>query len=273
MSSRIIILRRADVCCACGRPLPAGTRASWVADRRTVTCMACHAKSATGRVERMRRDSELDRGRAGASAEREYLRRRRNRETRTRHRHPYVGTLLLALQRTPQHERAFAQGSRGEQRVGEMLDRRTERSGTVILHDRRMPDGYGNVDHLAIAPSGVYVIDAKAVNGRVRVSRPLFGRPKLLVAGHDRTKFADGLDRQVAAVRDALAAIGRPDVSVSGVLCFTKADLPLLGGQQIRGHRLHYGRALTRKLNRTGPLTSEQIGALADELSRAFPRA
>lgn len=273
MSSRLLNLRRADACCVCGAPLAAGTRAHWNAARRVVTCVSCHDKTPVAHAARIAQRSTLDRGRAGASAEREFLRRRRNREARTRSSHPRVGGLLLALRGRPQHERAFAQGSRGERRVGELLDRRTERSGTVILHDRRMPGGYGNIDHLAIAPRGVYVIDAKAVNGRVRVSRPLFGGPKLLVAGHDRTKFADGLDRQVAAVRDALAAIGRPDISVSGVLCFTKADLPLLGGQQIRGHRLHYGRALTRKLNRRGPLTSEKIGALADELGRAFPRA
>lgn len=188
-------------------------------------------------------------------------------------RHPYVGTVLLALRRIPQHERAFAQGSHGEQRVGDALDRRTAKSGTLILHDRRMPGGYGNVDHLAVAPAGVYVIDTKAVNGKVRVSRPLFGEPKLLVAGRDRLKLVDGLDRQVAAVRGALDAIGRSDVPVTGVLCFTKADLPLIGGSQIRGHRLHYTHALARRLNRRGPLAKDQIDVLARELGTAFPRA
>jgi hypothetical protein len=273
MSSRVLNLRRADACSVCGTPLAAGTRAHWNAARRVVTCMSCHDKTPVGHAARISQRAALDRGHAGASAEREHLRRRRHREARTRSGHPWIGDILLGLRGTPQHERAFAQGSRGERDVGDSLDRRTAKSGAIVLHDRRMPGGYGNIDHLAVAPSGVYVIDAKAVRGKVRISRPLFGKPKLLVGGRNRTKFADGLDRQVGAVRDALGAAGRSDVPVTGVLCFTKADLPLLGGARIRGHRLQYRRALTRKLNRTGPLDRDAIDALAHQLAAAFPRA
>jgi hypothetical protein len=273
MSSRLLNLRRADACCVCDTPLAAGTRAHWNAARRVVTCISCHDKTPVGHAARIAQRSAFDRGRAGASAQREHLRRQRGREARTRNSHPWIGELLLALRGTPQHERAFAQGSHGERAVGDSLDRRTAKSGTIVLHDRRMPGGHGNIDHIAVAPSGVYVIDAKAVRGKVRVSRPLLGKPRLLVAGRDRTKFAHGLDRQVAAVRAALARLGRADVAVEGVLCFTKADLPLLGSAPIRGHRLHYRRALERKLNRPGPLDGEAIDVLARGLAAEFPRA
>lgn len=273
MASRVLNLRRAAPCSACGTHLPAGTRAHWNEARRKVTCLRCLERPATAHAERLEFPVEPDRGRAGASAEREHARRRRGRETRTRARHPHIGGLLLALGGTPQHERAFAQGGAGERAVGRWLDQRTSKSGAVILHDRRMPRGRGNIDHLAITPRGVYVIDAKAVRGKVRVTRRLLGKPSLIVAGRDCTKFADGLDRQIAAVRRALAEIGRPDVDVFGALCFTKADLPLLGGSQIRGHRLHYRAALARKLNRRGPLTRETIDELARSLAAALPRA
>lgn len=272
MSSRVLNLRRADECCVCGAWLSAGTRAHWNAARRVVTCMSCLEHSPAGVAARIRRRG-LDAGLAGASAEREHLRRRRNREARTRRRHPHVGGLLLTLRGAPQSERAFGRGADGEREVGRSLERRTANSATVILHDRRMPGGRGNIDHLAIAPSGVYVVDAKAVNGRVRVTHPLFGRPKLIVAGRDRTKLVDGLDRQVAAVRAALVGLDRRDVRVHGVLCFTKADLPLLGRSHIGRHRLHYSAALARKLTRGGPLTREAIDALAHALASAFPRA
>jgi Nuclease-related domain len=281
MSSRVLNLRRADACSACGAQLAAGTRAHWNAARRVVTCLPCLERSPVGRVERgeqlerrtERERAKIDRGRAGASAQREYARRRHNRGAKTRERHPYIGGALLALRGTPQHERAFAQGSAGERALGEWLDERARTSGTVMLHDRRMPRGRGNIDHLAIAPSGVYVIDAKAVNGRVRVTRPLIGKPTLRVAGRDRTKFADGLDRQVAAVRGALAAAGRADVPIEGVLCFTKADLPLFGGSRIRGHRLHCRAKLARHLNGRGAFTREQIDELARVLAAALPTA
>lgn len=135
-----------------------------------------------------------------------------------------------------------------------------------------MPGGRGNIDHLAIAPTGVYVIDAKAIRGSVRVARPLFGAPKLLVNGRNRRKLVDGLDRQVAAVRQVLTSIGRADVPVHGVLCFTEADLPLFGCA-IGGHRLRHPRATARALNRKGVLGDQAIGELARELGGALPPA
>ena len=180
--------------------------------------------------------------------------------------------MLLAICRPPRHESAFLDGALGEESVARSLERRTAKRGAIILHDRRMPRGRGNIDHLAIAPTGVYVIDAKNLNGRVRVTRPLFGAAKLIVNRSDRTRLVDGLDRQVAAVRHALMHLGGADVPTHGVLCFTaKADLPMIGRSKIRGHHLHHRWALARKLNRRGPLAQETIDRLARGLAAAFP--
>ena len=134
-----------------------------------------------------------------------------------------------------------------------------------------MPRGRGNIDHLAIAPAGVLVIDAKDHRGKVTVSSPLFGAAKLRVAGWDRTRLIDGLDRQVAAVEDALATSRDPDVGVQGVLCFTRADLPLLGTQEIRRHLLLYRKALAKRLSAAGPLQPSRMERLAQTLAAVFP--
>jgi hypothetical protein len=215
--------------------------------------------------------SRPDPGSAGASAGREYERRRRNREQRTRTAHPHIGGLLLALQGEPQHQLAFRRGQHGEVAVAESLRRRTADS-VVLLHDRRMPGDRGNIDHLVIAPTGVYVVDAKDHKGRVSISTPLFGEAKLMVDGRDRTKLIDGLDRQVAAVRDALATPAHPP-PVHGVLCFTKADLPLLGTTSIRSHLLLTRKGLAKRLNAGGPLSSPAIDEMARTLAAAFPPA
>jgi hypothetical protein len=136
-----------------------------------------------------------------------------------------------------------------------------------------MPHGRGNIDHLAVAPTGVYVIDAKNITGQVRVTKPAFGDAKLMINKRNRSRLVDGLDRQVAAVRRVLADLGSTGVPVLGVFCFTKADLPLFGGAEIRGHRLHHRRAVARKLNRDGPLAAQAIESLARDLARAFPPA
>ena len=181
--------------------------------------------------------------------------------------------MLLAWRSAPQHEAAFRIGQLGEERLGAWLERSTAAGPTIVLNDRRMPSGLGNIDHLAVTPRGTFVIDAKNVKGRVEVSSPLFGAAKLKIGGYNRTKFIEGLDRQVAAVRDALAVSGHADVPVQGVLCFLRADLPLLGTQRMRGHYLLSRRALAKRLGRDGPLDPTLIENIARALANALPPA
>jgi hypothetical protein len=94
-----------------------------------------------------------------------------------------------------------------------------------------------------------------------------------MISGRNRTKLIHGLDRQVAAVRHALAGNGHADVPVQGVLCFTKADLPLLGTLKMRGHLLIHRRALIKRLNTSGPFDSSVIDTLARTLAGALPPA
>jgi hypothetical protein len=214
-----------------------------------------------------------DRGRPGASAGREYRRRRSNREARVRRRYPHFGRLRLVLGGSPQHERAFEQGSLGEETIARSLERRLAGGPAALLHDRRMPGGYGNIDHLAVAPRGVYVIDAKAIKGKVRVRPGRPGSSRLQVNGRTRNKLVLGLARQVEAVRTELNALGHGDVPITGVLCFTEADFPLFGRMQIDGYLLRHRRALAKELKAAGPLTAQAIDSLARSLSVRFPPA
>jgi hypothetical protein len=264
-------------CSACSCPLDAGTRAAWDTEARLVTCTRCLEQIRQGAS----RDASnpirptLDRGLPGASAGREYRRRRSNREARVRRRHPHIGGLLLALgaSPSPQHERAFAQGQLGEETVARSLERRLAGGPAALLHDRRMPGGYGNIDHLAVAPRGVYVIDAKAIKGKVRVRDGAPGSSRLQVNGRTRNKLVLGLARQVEAVRSELDAGGHHDVLTAGVLCFTEADFPLFARMQIDGFLLRNRRALAKELNASGPLSAPGIESLARDLGERFPPA
>ncbi len=189
-----------------------------------------------------------------------------------RENHPRIGGLLLLLGGSPQHEQAFHIGEIGEREVAATLERRTADGPTVILHDRRMPGGYGNIDHLAIAPTGVFVIDAKNLKGKVRVVNPLFGPPRLMISGRNRTNLIDGLDRQVSVVSKALAARGH-EVPIQGVLCFTTAELPMFGTLSMRKHLLVHCKALARRLNAKGPLQPAAIDELARYLAGALSPA
>jgi hypothetical protein len=196
-----------------------------------------------------------------------------SRQERVRQAHPRLAGLLLALNSAPQHEAAFARGADGERTVAAGLERRLSDGSVILLHDRRMPAGRGNIDHVVVAPGGVFVIDAKAHKGKVRIARPSLGAERLLIDGRDWTKLLDGLDRQVAAIRQLLDAADYPDVPAHGVLCFTNADLPWLRTATMRGHLLTYGRALAKKLNSDGELAAETIESVARTLAASLPAA
>jgi hypothetical protein len=218
-------------------------------------------------------------GEAGLSAQLESERLREQRLARAASRQGAVRFLRLALGPSEQERRSIAQekqwatGAEGEQILARRLARLCPR--VTILHDRRLPQSRANIDHLALAPSGVYVIDAKRYRGKVEIVR-FRGQPHLRIAGRDRTRLIDGLDRQVEAVRAAIDS----DVPLHGCLCFVApagmladSGLPLLRTPTIRGHHLYYPRRLARRLNRTGPLDAGQLQALADRLVSRLPPA
>jgi hypothetical protein len=208
---------------------------------------------------------------AGASARREHDRRKARREADVRRRHPRVGGLILAAQRQAQRERRWAHGAEGEELVAAAL---AQRCGprVRVLHDRSMPRSRANIDHVAIAPTGVWVVDTKRYKGKIKVAKPLLGSARLEIAGRDRTKLVDGLAKQVEAVAGLVAEIA-PGTAVHGVFCFVEGELPLIGTPEIRGFPLLHRRALAKRLNASGPLAPDAITALADALATRLKRA
>ena len=71
-----------------------------------------------------------------------------------------------------------------------------------------------------------------------------------------------------AVVRDVA-----PDVPVHGALCFVDADLPLLGTLSFGGYPLLYPKPLAKRINRPGPVSSDQVHAVGTELARRLPSA
>jgi hypothetical protein len=222
-------------------------------------------------------EREIDLGTAGASARREYERRQGKREAATRERHPRLGNLLLRFQAPPASEVAWDTGAAGEEALAAHLARRCPEA--IVLHDRRMPRSRANIDHLAVAASGIYVIDAKRYKGKIEMRRPFFGEPRLLIAGRDQTKLVEGLKRQREAVRAALAETA-PAAPVHACFCFVNPDgqgggsgLPLLRTLRIEDFPLFHPRKLSKRLNAPGALSAESRREVAEMLATAFPRA
>lgn len=280
-------LRYAGVCRICSTPIEARTQAVYERATRTVRCLSCSAPSSEPTAAAGDEPGEVqdqtpaevdelpdpDPGTAGASARREFERRQSRREERIRSKHPKLGGLILALSDDPQSTRAWDRGAVGEERLGQGLDARA--SATVrLLHDRRLPGTRANVDHLAVTPSGVLVIDAKRYVGR-RPALVVEGgilRPrveKLTVGSRDRTNLVEGVLKQVEVV----AGLVGEALPVHGFLCFLEADWPLIGGAfTVRGVDVLWPRKLYPRLMAEGP-SGAVVPEVHARLAKALPPA
>jgi hypothetical protein len=178
--------------------------------------------------------------------------------------------VILALQDAPQHETSWSQGAGGEELVEQALAKRCP--DVAVLHDRRIPGSRANIDHIAVAATGVWVIDTKRYKGKVQVTKPLFGKPMLRIAGRDKTKLVDGLARQVELVTAALADLDT-DVQIHGCFCFVDSELPLFGAPSINGFVIFGRKGLAKQLNATGAVRADRAAALAGALAERFPIA
>lgn len=287
---RELTLRYATSCRACGVALSARTRAVWNRQTKTARCLACAVPAQAGppRAEAVAPQHVPDFGIAGASAQRLFDKQEARRRERLRrswwmlaimaivgaaaggfiaHRVGFnaglgavigAGLPVLDLLKRPQHIDAWRSGAAGERAVGEMLDKlRTE--GVVAVHDRRVPGRRTNIDHIAVSPAGIFVIDTKNVAGRLR-------------PGARQNKMVAGVQAQVAVVREALADQALDPAVIRGVLCFTRADLPWFRPSP-GGVQLHYPRGLRKELRQSGSLPPSRVMELADLLARRLPSA
>jgi hypothetical protein len=219
-----------------------------------------------------------DENQAGQSAQREYAHRRQARQARIKARYGTVGSIVAALAGEPRNVQAWRQGAEGEAATARALAIRLGGSDVIVLHDRRMGGrSKANIDHIAIGPTGVTVIDTKSSRGRVQIATAgiINRREQLLVNGRDRTSQLDSLQRQMERVARVLVQNDAGDVSVFGALCY-----PFM-----RREWMHYSRArdglitvddpahIAKQLKRSGPIGVAEIDHLAELLGTAVPPA
>ncbi|MGZ8741705.1 MAG: nuclease-related domain-containing protein [Nocardioides sp.] len=267
-------LRRDGRCGLCSVEVSAGTDAGWDKGLRQVVCLTC--LGAGEPVATVAVEVEVEVGDPGASLEREYERRRETREARVRQRFPRIGGAILAVSGEPETTKAFARGAEGERRLAARMEKLSD-GQALFLHNRRRGPGPrdGDIDHIAVAPSGVFVIDAKHYAGakvRVRRTGGLFRpvREQLLIRRWDRTSLVASLHKQHRAVSEAL---GIDAVPVTALFCFVDADLPLFEKLSIQGFSVNGPRATGALLRRPGPLDADQRREIWEKLGRALQPA
>jgi hypothetical protein len=268
-SLRRLRLRYRAACARCRSELPRGSEAFWSSEAKEATCLVC------GSGGELARDLA---GAAGASALTAYQGRHDRREHEVKKRlGNTIGSAYLFLKKDPQSTTAWRKGAQGEERLARFLERELPEPA-IVLHDRRIPGSRANIDHVVVASSGVWVVDAKDYRGKVEqrdVGGFLTYDPRVFVGGRDRTKLVQAMPRQVQAVRAAIA----PDplaseVDVCAAVCFVDSNWGLWPKAFVLdGVLVCWTQHLAARIARSGMLTRTAIDRLANRIAVNLPSA
>jgi hypothetical protein len=113
---------------------------------------------------------------------------------------------------------AWRRGAAGERRTARLLGP-LERQGWAVLHDLAVPHSQANIDHLAIGPGGVFVIDSKQYRGRLQLDPS--GR-----LWHGRYPLAQTLQAVSFEADQAAVVLPDPGMAVVPIVAVHGAQVP-----------------------------------------------
>jgi hypothetical protein len=154
----------------------------------------------------------------------------------------------------PDPDRWF-RGAAGEEATAKLLAQLPRRF--IVLHDRRRPGDRGNLDHIVLGPSGIWVVDSKVRHAQLRVRR---GQ---VWAGEHVIDVAPVV-RQAAGLQ---AGLGVPVTAVVAV----HGEGLRRRGKKVNGVRILPAPHLVRRLRRGRRLRRSQVAALASRVDHMLP--
>jgi hypothetical protein len=161
-------------------------------------------------------------------------------------------------------------GLDAELAVGQELDQ-LMREGAVVFHD--VPGEKFNVDHVVVAPQGVFAVETKGYSKPTEASGKagatvVFDGRQLMFPEYSGVKAIEQSRRQAAWVADWLQRATGDAVHVVPVLALPgwyverkgRGDVHVLSGKELRKHLLG--------LQQAEPVTAEQLQRIAHQLEQ-----
>lgn len=203
-------------------------------------------------------------------------RRAESRRRKVMRAHPDTGAFLLAMSDEPIAESAFVNGEPWQRWVAELL-RESFPEGVFLFNRRRGAGLDGDIDVVAVLPSGVWAIDIQRfADQAVEIHRSKGGPGRLdflHIDGVDQTAILDDVDAQALAVSDGLAAAGFPGVPVTSVLCLIDAAVSWRGAARVGTTHVTNTRPMV-KLLAAGPVILDEtdVASLGLSLDKQLAR-
>lgn len=144
-----------------------------------------------------------------------------------------------------------------------------------VRNGERPLDGRRSIDHLVVAPSGVWVVIAGDDIGRV-ASNPsgagTFDRECLLVGGRDRSALAGAASSAAREVGRSLDDAGFISVPVRSVVCLVRAQWEWCAAPfRVGPVMVTWPSQLVDDVKQTHECSGDTVGRVAAHLVAAFP--
>jgi Nuclease-related domain len=160
----------------------------------------------------------------------------------------------------------WERGAQGERATAGYLTA-LEAAGFISFHNRWVAGLRGDVDHIAVGPTGIFVIETKTTTAKVEVIRD-----SLLLAEHDKQEWVDQVTREAMAVQIALRDLVDPlHRTVAPVLCVHGSGPGI--GRTVAGVQIVSGPRLAATLSAApSVLTDMDIQRLAEAIDVRLSR-
>lgn len=177
-----------------------------------------------------------------------------------------AAVLHAAAKEAERRARGFGVAARTEPGTAAALASLKPR-GYILLHDRRWPGTKSaNLDHLAVGPGGVLVIDTKAWSGSIQV----YGG-SLFQDENCRDDAVDSVRDQALVVEEALSGLGLAPLEVVPILCFARSgDVRAAIG---RVHLLSRSALQMFAMQRGRRLSPKHVHSIVEQLEQSCPPA
>lgn len=192
---------------------------------------------------------------------------------------PAGGTSALAVGQSRKDSK-WVKGAAGEYLMATALHAGLG-GKAVVLNDRAIPKSHANIDHVVIASSGIWIIDSKLWKGPIRVKSAgglLNPALKLMVGNRDESARTEKIYSQVIPIANLL---GDPRIPIHPALVFIDGNwgsgIAFRAIQnrpyEMLGVTIAWPKAIIAKIEEPGPLSTEAVITIANELDSALPPA
>jgi hypothetical protein len=197
---------------------------------------------------------------------------------------PATDSLVTAVSRDPiggtasirasqdRHGREFAKGAAGEYLIDVGL-RKYLGGEAMFLTDRAVPGTKSKIDHIVVAPSGIWIIDTNLWRGKIEYKTKSLTSldHRLYVGGVDRTSKVEDIYNLVIPVAQVIEDRSIP---VHAAMVFVEGDWSNAQTLRLARDKPHqhlgvwitWPRALYKMINERGPLDPESIERVHSKL-------